>query len=438
MVPEEVPRVSPLLHRAATAGSPSAAGRPRPRRLLRSRRRLRAGLLQLLCAAAGLGLGLTLPRLRRGPTVDSGRLAELLFTLGIGVTGLVSVVFALLFGVVQWSATSFSPRLGLFRGDPLVWRTYAFSVGLFVFCTTAGLVSGNGDRVSLAVPVTAVLGLLAALALIRALQNRAFLSLQLAEVLEVVSARGRVVIGDLYRPGPAAGEAVPVAPPVPPIRRTVRWGGGPGVVQQLALRHLVEAASRTDALVVFRIGVGDRLDEAVALADVHGGDVPDRVVQAAVSRGRERSSDQDPMLAVRLLADIGLRALSPAVNDPATAVDAIDAAEGLLRALAGRSLQVADVTDAAGESRVRLVLPSWEDYLRTAIEDLLPPAAPVPMVLRRLDRLLGDLLEASPASRHPPLLLLRGRVTALLAAGRQAAAPDGRPVPLPAAGGPRP
>jgi hypothetical protein len=39
------------------------------------------------------------------------------------VIGMVSIVFTLLFGVVQWSASSFSPRLDLFRGNPLGWRT---------------------------------------------------------------------------------------------------------------------------------------------------------------------------------------------------------------------------------------------------------------------------------------------------------------------------
>ena len=127
-------------------------------------------------------------------------------------------------------------------------------------------------------------------------------------------------------------------------------------------------------------------------------------------------SDQDPTLAFRLLADIALRALSPSVNDPATAVDAIDATEGLLRALAKRELAVSDLTDAAGDTRVRLVLPTWEDYLRIAIGDLLQFATPFTMVLDRLRRLLVNLLEIWPASQAP-LLQLQDQVnTALLAA----------------------
>ncbi|WP_167762063.1 DUF2254 family protein [Blastococcus sp. CT_GayMR20] len=393
----------------ATTGT---GGRAPPRRLLRGRRRLRAGVVQLVSATLGLGLGLGLPLVEAGPTVEIDRLSELLFTLGVGVVGVVSIVFSLLFGVVQWSASSFSPRLDVFRGDPLVWRTYAFAIGVFVFCATAGLVSGNGGRVSLVVPVTAVLGVLVALGLIRALQTRAFLSLQLAHVLDVVAARGRAVITDLYPLRSPTGEPARATEPVPPVRRTVTWDGPPGVVQQLELRRLVDAASRADTLVVFRVGVGERVDEAAPLADLRGGDLPDSVVRASVIRGTERSFDQDPMLAVRLLADIALRAMSPAVNDPASAVDAIDATETLLRALAARQLDVADVADRTGAPRVRLVLPLWEDYLRTGVQDLLPPAAGAPMVQRRLHRLLVHLHELSPAQRHPPLVRLTDRVRA--------------------------
>ena len=130
--------------------------------------------------------------------MEGGRLVEPLITLGIGVIGVVSIVYSLLFGVVQWSASTFTPRLNLFRGDPLVWRTFAFALGVFVFCNVAGLASSNKPQVSVVVPGAAILGVLTTIALIRGVQTRAFLSLQLAYVLETVTAQGRAVIDDLY------------------------------------------------------------------------------------------------------------------------------------------------------------------------------------------------------------------------------------------------
>jgi hypothetical protein len=200
--------------------------------------------------------------------------------------------------------------------------------------------------------------------------------------------------------------------------------GSPGLVQQLELRRLVQAAGGADAVVVFRIGVGNRLHEGSPLAQVHGGDLPDPVVRAAVVLSRERSFDQDPMLAFRLLADIALRALSPAVNDPATAVDAIDAMEDLLQTLAARKLSVADIPDGTGRTRVRLVLPTWADYVRAEVEDLLPAAATSPMVLGRLQRLLADLIGVSPVPAHAGLRQLHEHVSALVSARRSTLAAE--------------
>jgi uncharacterized membrane protein len=349
--------------------------------------------------------------------VEGNRLPELLFTLGIGVIGVVSIVFALLFGAVQWSASSFSPRLNLFHGDPLVWRTFALGVGVFTFAVTAGVVCINLGEVTALVPVTATVATLVTFALIRALQIRAFLSLKLPSVLEAVTSRGLAVIAAVYplRSDPKVTDE-PSAQ-LPELRRTITWAGVPGVVQQLELRRLIDEATRADALVVFRVGVGDTVHDDSPLADIHGGELSDEAVRAAVVLSAERTFDQDPMLAFRLLADIALRALSPSVHDPATAVDAIDATEGLLRAVAKRDLAVADMIDAAGETRVRLVLPTWEDYLRIAIEDLLQFATPFPMVLDRLRRLLVNLLEIRPAS-PAPLLQLQLQVNAALLAAK--------------------
>ncbi len=395
----------------------AAARRSPTRRLLRARRRLRAELAQLLCALVGLGLGLVLPRLTSEPSVGGSRLVLPLMTLGIGVIGLVSLVYSLLFGVVQWSATSFTPRLRMFRGDPLVWRTFAFAIGVFVYCATAALASADQSRVSVLVPGAAIVGVLAAVALIRQLQIRAFLSLQLAYVLEAVSAEGRAVIEDVYPVRVTDQNEVTdrLSAQSAPLRRTVTWSGTSGVVQQLDLLDLIDASARADAIIAFRVGVGDTLHEGTPVADIHGGDVPDDVVERAVVRGTERSFDQDPMLAIRVLADIALRALSPAVNDPATAVDAIDASDGLLRALTRRDIDVRDITDTAGQLRIHLQLPTWSDYTRNAITDLVPPAAPFAMVLVRLRQLLEHLMETAPPTAQQELARLHARVGALLA-----------------------
>lgn len=390
----------------------TAAMQPPRRPVLRARRGVRAGAVQVLGAVIGLVLGLLVPHLDVGPTVATGRLTELLFTLGIGTLGLVTLVFSLLFSVVQWTASSFGPRMNLFRDDPLVWRSFGFAVGVFVFGVTSGLATGAKGHVTIVLPLTAGLAVLAAAYLVRALQTRAFHSMELARVLRDLTTRGQAAIDDCYPPDALLVDQSDSSPAATDRRRTVLWPGTFVVIQQFDAHHLIEAASAADSQVVFRVRVGEALHQGSALADLHGGDLSDRVVQRAVVPGIDRSFAQDPLFALRLLADIALRALSPAVNDPATAVDVLDAVENLLRTLGNRALRTTPFTDEHGIPRVRLSLPEWEDFLRTGIEDLLPMAASSSMVRRRLLVMLDDLVEATPPRRHAGITRLREQIAA--------------------------
>jgi uncharacterized membrane protein len=380
-------------------GSRAVTARPAARRagrFDRPRRRLRAGLAQLLFAVAGLGLGLLLPRITVAPTVASTRVTEALVGVGFGVLGLVSIIFSLLFLVVQWAFSSLSPRLNLFRDDPIVWRTFGLAVGVFVFSVTAALVIGNDPEVSVIVPATEVAGVLAALALIRALQVKAFASIQLAPTLSAIAAQGLGILDDLYpRPAP---DSRPPGAPLPPPRRAVTWPHRQAILQQLDVPRLAGAAGH--AVIVLRARIGDTLQEGAVVADLHGGDASDAAVLAGLVTGQERTFGQDPLFAFRLLADIGLRALSPAVNDPATAVQVLDTIESLLAPLASRDLDVAEIADDAGAVTVVLALPSWDDYLRIALEDFIEAASRSPMVLLRARALLAGLLDAAPPQRR--------------------------------------
>jgi uncharacterized membrane protein len=139
----------------------------------------------------------------------------------------------------------------------------------------------------------------------------------------------------------------------------------------------------------------------VTLAEVTGGEVSEDELSGALTTGVERTFDQDPELPLRLLADIALRALSPAVNDPATAVDSLDRVEDLLTRLADRELDVGRFTDSDGHVRVVVPAPDWERYVRTAVDDVIVAAAGSPMTLLRIRTLLSRVSDRSPAGRRP-------------------------------------
>ena len=312
---------------------------------------------------------------------------------------MVTIIFSLLFGVVQWAFSSLSPRLNLFRDDPIVWLTFALAVGVFVFSVTAALVIGDQQKVSVIVPAAEMVAVLAALTLIRVLQAKAFASIQLAPTLAAIAGQGHRIIDGLY-PRPCTADRQPGAP-LPPQCRAVLWPHRQATLQQLDLGRLLRAAD--GAVIVLRAGVGDTLQQRTPVADLHGGEVADAAVLAGLVTGQERTFGQDPLFAFRLLADIGMRALSPAVNDPATAVQVLDTTESLLRVLVSRDLDVAQVTDNTGTVRVVLVLPSWDDYLRIGLDDFLESAAQSPMVLLRARALLITLLNAAPPARQAPV-----------------------------------
>jgi|SRR5450631_3185275 uncharacterized membrane protein len=117
--------------------------------------------------------------------------------------------------------TSLSPRLNLFRDDPIVWRSFGLAIGVWVFSVTAALAIGNDPKVSVIVPAVEVVAALVTLALVRTLVVKAFASIQLAPALSAIAAQGRDTIDDLYRL-PRTRDTSP-ALQLPPLIRTVRW-----------------------------------------------------------------------------------------------------------------------------------------------------------------------------------------------------------------------
>jgi uncharacterized membrane protein len=126
--------------------------------------------------------------------------------------------------------------------------------------------------------------------------------------------------------------------------------------------------------------------------------------------GDERTFDQDPKYAIRLLVDIAIRALSPAVNDPTTAVQALDQIEDLLRRLGRRRLEVRAVRDRSGALRLAVRQPTWDDFVILAFDEIRYYGATSVQVMRRMNALLADLIDALPPERRPSLVHYRRRL----------------------------
>ena len=95
-------------------------------RALRRRRRLRAGVAQLIYVLAGIILGVLLPHTSVAFTVAGLQATEMLAALGAGLLAVMGIAFSLLFLVVQFGPTTFGHRLNLFQGSRFVWNVFGF------------------------------------------------------------------------------------------------------------------------------------------------------------------------------------------------------------------------------------------------------------------------------------------------------------------------
>jgi uncharacterized membrane protein len=108
----------------------------------------------------------------------------------------------------------------------------------------------------------------------------------------------------------------------------------------------------------------------------------------AVTIGFERTTVQDVPFGLRRLVDIGNKALSPAVNDPYTGIQAVHHLSVLLCMLAGRRLGDRLHRDEHGMVRAAVPLPQFADYLRLGTAQIRRSGAKEPAVARSLIRLL--------------------------------------------------
>jgi uncharacterized membrane protein len=101
-----------------------------------------------------------------------------------------------------------------------------------------------------------------------------------------------------------------------------------------------------------------------------------------------------------LLVDIAIKALSPAINDPTTAVQAIDQIEDLLRRLARHNLDAGFARDPDGVLRVVVPMPTWDDYLTLAFDEIGQFGMSSVQVIRRLRAALTGLAGSTTIAAH--------------------------------------
>ncbi|MFL5828624.1 MAG: DUF2254 domain-containing protein [Solirubrobacteraceae bacterium] len=172
-----------------------------------------------------------------------------------------------------------------------------------------------------------------------------------------------------------------------------------GAVQAIDATGLVRWARARDCLVVICHRIGDFVPTGATLIEVYGGKQNDsraeHKLRQLVALGDERTIEQDPAFAVRILVDIADLALSPAVNDPTSAVQVLDYLGDILRQIGMTHVSPQTLGDS-DRPGFGVVIPArrWEDYLTLGVTEIREYGAASLQVMRRLRAMLEELRDA--------------------------------------------
>jgi uncharacterized membrane protein len=335
-------------------------------------------------------------------THSPGTAQALLGTMAASMFTFIVFVSSALLISVQLASSTLTPRI-----IGIVYRDRVTKACLVVFVFTFTFTLAVLARVSVSVPLLtaylAVYGSLASLGLFLYLIDHVGKALRPSGALWAVAVLGQKAIEQVYpklledSPEPlAANELVaPLGlPRVIPSQRD-------GVVLAFDVSGLAALAQRVDCVIELAPQVGDFIAIGDPLFRVYGDatGIETEALFNSVAVGQERTMEQDPSFAFRIIVDIASKGLSPAINDPTTAVLALDQIHHLLRLVGMRRLDDERVRDRTGRLRLLYRTPDWADFVQLAVTEIRQFGGGSIQVNRRLRAMLKNLIELLPRER---------------------------------------
>ena len=356
-------------------------------------------------------------------SINSSSATAALSALGSGMLAFTGFVTSIILMVVQFGTSEFSPRFVAYisRDRTLKFALSTFSATfLFALVSTAQVGRGTAAFVPTRTLIGALVLLLLSIAMFLLLIDHTSTGLRVAYVVQAIDGDARKVFDAVYpssaSDAAAAGKTALSLDQLTPVQ-TIRQGVVGSVVVALDRTGIANFAEQHDAVIELVPAVGDHVPAGGALLHVYGScQLPERRLRRSVVLGDERTLDDDPAFAFRMLVDVAIKALSPAVNDPTTAVQSLDRIEGLLHYAAAKHLSTGIVTDRHGAVRLVYPAPTWEDLVELALDEIRAFGAGQYQVVRRLRALLDALIADVPERRQPALLQQRSLLDDAVAA----------------------
>jgi uncharacterized membrane protein len=322
-------------------------------------------------------------------------------------------VFSILLVAVQLASAQLSPRI-----IATVYRAPVIKLSLTVFVFTFTYTLAVISRISGTVPQVsfwvAAYSNVFCIGLFIYMIDRVGKSLRPVSLLSRVGNDGQDVIGEVY-PQQFSGTEDAKSNVVLGLHgepSRIVESGATGTVLAFDAPGLADAARRADGLLELVPQVGEFVTHGDPLFRVYrgGAALADSQLHDAVVIGPERTMEQDPAFAFRIIVDIASKALSPAINDPTTAVLALDQIHRLLRAVAARQLDTGRVYDGAGQLRLVYRTPDWEDFVSLSVTEIRQFGRESIQIVRRMRAMLENLIAVAP---QPRVALLRAELDLL-------------------------
>jgi uncharacterized membrane protein len=321
------------------------------------------------------------------------------------LTFLVFVLSAMII-VVQLASAQLTPRI---IGPVFSKRQVKTVLGIFTFSyiyTLAALGRVEQTVPQLPVALAVVLNLLSIVVFVRFVYQIG-VGLRPIAILEDVGMEGRRIVESVYPRlfNPAHETSPPSGPRRPSPTRTIDHTGASGTVLAFSPADMVAIARRSDSIIALVPQVGDFIAKGDPFFRVLSEPRPvdDEAMRQCVAIGPERTMEQDPRFAFRIMVDIANKALSPAINDPTTAVLALDQIHRLLLYVGHRDLDSGEGRDADGKLRLVYGTPDWPDYVLLAVSEIRHYGKGSIQVARRLRAMLEHLIRVLPEGRRAPL-----------------------------------
>ncbi|MFJ1791723.1 DUF2254 domain-containing protein [Kitasatospora griseola] len=330
-------------------------------------------------------------------------------TISSAMLTFIGVVFSISLVSLQMAAGQMSPRvLRLYVRSRLTKATFSTCLATFVFTLLVQL--GYDDTTdptrAVSVPivstVVALVLVMLSLGLFVLYVQATLRLLRVPHVIDRVTRESlQVLLAYRWLKPESADGPAPQGP-------TLLHEGRAGVLRDVNIRRLVRVARRHGTVLHLVPRIGDFIAPGTPTVLVVGGTPPrPGWITTALNVGIDRTMHQDLSFGFRQLVDIAIRALSPAVNDPTTAVQAVDRIHQLLAVLAPYHLGELRHRDKDGAVRLVQPVPGWAATVDLAFTEIRICGAGQPQVTRRLVAALDDLLRITPEQRRPPLLVQR-------------------------------